>query len=142
VDDKVEQHAGESAEKDKSKFDWVAGRSSCSLASIFKTLRLQVEADVKTRNGLRPQNSPYEFSVADNDAGFTVLLEAGTARRSVLFSLAERAILVRDDKGDPMFEVTLAFNDEGKCTLQVNHQDREYWQVRRMALEELLFQSY
>ena len=40
------------AEKDTAKFDWVTERSSCSLPKVFKTLRLQVEEDVKTRNAL------------------------------------------------------------------------------------------
>jgi hypothetical protein len=34
------------------------------------------EEDVKTRNALRPNNSPYEFSVTENGDEFTVLLEA------------------------------------------------------------------
>jgi hypothetical protein len=65
VDDKnkVEiPHQTNQTEKDKSKFDWVLERSSCSLPKVFQTLRSQVEEDVKTRNGLRLANSPYQFS--------------------------------------------------------------------------------
>jgi hypothetical protein len=147
VDDKTEKHAnGKGAngkiEMDPAKFDWVNGRFACSLAGVFKTLRLEVENDVKTRNGLRPPNSPYEFSLADTDDGFSVALQAKDVRKSVAFKLAEHAILIRDDKGDPMFEVTLTFSDAGKCRLKVNHEEREYWQVRRMALEQLMFPSY
>ena len=129
-------------EKDISNFDWVTERSSCSLPKVFKELRLQVEADVKTRNALRPNNSPYEFSVAENGDDFTVLLEAKDAHKSVIFSLAEHAILVRDEKGNQMLEVTLTFSDEGKCRLHVNKEERELWQVRRLALEEILFRGY
>jgi len=132
----------EKVEKDTPKFDWVTERSSCSLPKIFKALRLQVEEDVKTRNALRPNNSPYEFSVAENGDDFTVLLEAKDVRRSVVFSVAEHAILVRDDRGNQMLEVTLTFSDDGKCRLNVNEEERELWQVRRMALEELLFRGY
>jgi hypothetical protein len=132
----------EKATKDTSKFDWVTERSSCSLQKVFKELRLEVEEDVKTRNALRPNNSPYEFSVVENGGDFMVLLKAKDARRSVVFSLAEHAILVRDDKGDEMFKVTLTFNDEGNCKLHVNDEERDLWQVRRMALEDLLFQGY
>ena len=130
------------AEKDKSTFDWITERSSCSLPNVFKKLRLQTEEDVKTRNALRPNNSPYKFSVADTGDDFTVLLEAKDVHRSVIFSLAEHAILVRDDKGNQMFQVTLTFNDEGECRLIVNEEERDLWQVRRMALEELLFRGY
>jgi len=132
----------EKVAKDTSTFDWVTQRSSCSLPKIFKELRLQVEEDVKTRNALRPHNSPYEFSVAENGGDFTVILETKDAHRSVVFNLAEHAILVRNDKGDQMFEVTLTFDDEGDCRLHVNDEERALWQVRRMALEDLLFEGY
>lgn len=138
----MDDNAAKEAPKDAPKSDWVTKRSSCSYPNIFKQLRLEVEEDVKTRNALRPANSAYEFSVADNDDGFTVLLQAKEVRMSATFSLTEHAILVRDDQGNKKFEVTLVFNDEGECTLSVNDEQREFWQVRRMALEELFFRSY
>jgi hypothetical protein len=135
--DRVDDKTG----KDMSKFDWVTERSLCSLPKVFKDLRLQVEEDVKTRNALRPDNSPYEFSVAGKGSGFTVLLESKDVHRSVIFCLSDHAILVQDDKGNKMFEVTPTFNDEGECRLKVNAEERDLWQVRRMALEELLFRD-
>ena len=128
-------------EKDASKFDWVTERSSCSLPKVFQALRLQVEEDVKTRNALRPNNSPYEFSVAENGPDFTVILKAKDVHSAVIFSLTEHAILVQNDKGNRMFEVTLTFNDQGECRLSAGGKERDSWQVRRMALEELLFRS-
>ena len=103
---------------------------------------LQVEEDVKTRNALRPNNSPYEFSVQEKGDDFTVLLKAGDVQRSVTFGLAAHTISVRDDKDNPMFEVALTFNDEGQCKLNVNERELDFWQVRRMALDELMFQAY
>jgi hypothetical protein len=124
---------------DKAEKDWVTARSRCSLPNVFKELRVQVEEDVKTRNALRPNNSPYEFSVTEDGAEFTVILAAPDVRRSVIFSLADHAIGVRDSRGKEMFDVTLTFNDEGECKLNVQEKERELWQVRRMALEQLLF---
>jgi hypothetical protein len=124
------------------KVDWVTKRSLCSLPNVFKELRLQAEEDVKTRNALRPNNSPYEFSLEANRGSFTVLLKAGEVHRSVVFSLAEHALIVQDHKGATLFEVTLTFSDEGECRLRVNEVERDLWQVRRMALEKLLFQDY
>lgn len=132
----------EKMEKDTPKFDWVTERSSCALPKVFKALRLQVYEDLKTRNALRPNNSPYKFSVADNGSNFTAVLEATDVHRSVIFSLAEHAILVQDDKGDRMFEVSANFSEEGECRLKVNGEERALWQVRRMALEELLFRGF
>ena len=102
---------------------------------------MQVEADVKTRNGLRPGNSPYEFSVKEDNVEFAVLLKAQQLQQAVVFSLADRAILVRHDKGNPMFEVTAAFSDRDEGMLKVNGDERDFWQVRRMALEELMFRE-
>jgi hypothetical protein len=128
----------EKVEKDTSKFDWVTERSSCALPKVFQALRLQVDEDLKARNALRPDNSPYEFSLAGNGSGFTALVEAKDVHRSVIFSLAEHAILVRNEKG----EVNATFSDEGECKLKVNGEERAPWQVRRMALEELLFRGF
>jgi hydroxymethylpyrimidine pyrophosphatase-like HAD family hydrolase len=130
------------ARNDKSKFNWVTGRFHCSLAAVFKELRLEVEEDVKTRNGLRLANAPYEFSIADSDGAFTVTLQAKEVQKSVVFKLAAHTILVRDDKGETKFEIHLAFSDDGQCRLRVDQKEREYWQVRRMALEDLMFASY
>jgi hypothetical protein len=131
---------------DRAKFDWVTERSSCSLPKVFTALRVQVEADVKTRNALRPGNSPYEFSVKEDNGEFAVLLQAQQLQHSVVFSLTAHAILVRDgksnnDKSNPMFEITATFSDQGECRLKVNGEERDFWQVRRMALEELMFRG-
>jgi hypothetical protein len=122
-------------------FDWITERSSCSLPRVFSTLRTQIERDVKTRNSLRPKNAPYEFSVGEDTTEITVRLMANELQKSVIFSLAEHAISVRDDQGNRMFEVTVTFDDNGNCRLNVNGAERTFWQVRRMALEELMFSS-
>jgi hypothetical protein len=122
-------------------FDWVTERSSCTLPKVFNTLRLQVEEDVKTRNSLRPDPPAYEFLVTHDTAEFAVLLKAKELQRSVSFSLADNAILIRDDQGKQIFEVALTFDDSGKCRLNVNAQERDFWQVRRMALEDLMYRG-
>ena len=133
MDDKVEYTP---------KFDWVTQRSLCSLPKVFRALRSQVEDDVKTRNALRPNNSPYEFLVAGNGDEVTVSLEGKDTHLSVTFSLTEHAILVRDDEGKRIFGVSLSFDDAGECKLHVNEKELTLWQVRRMALEDLFFRGY
>lgn len=100
-----------------------------------------MEADVKARNGLRPANSPYEFSVANKSGDFMAVLTAKESSRSVTFNLAEKAIVVLNNEGEKMFEITLAFTEKGECKLIVNKEERESWQVRRMALEDLMFRG-
>ncbi|MGA6979966.1 MAG: hypothetical protein WCC95_16800 [Candidatus Sulfotelmatobacter sp.] len=129
-------------DKEKATFDWVTRRSSCSLPAVFKELRAEVEQDVNTRNGLRPNYAPYEFSIADQDGSFSVFLKAKELQMTVMFVLGEHGIQVRDDKGIAMFDVTLSFNECGECRLKVDGAEREYWQVRRMALEDLMFHGY
>ena len=82
-----------------------------------------IRDSVKTRNSLRPNPPAYEFLVTNDTGEFAVLLKAKELQKSVAFSLAENAILVRDDQGKPMFEVTLTFDDSGKCRLNVNAQE-------------------
>lgn len=122
-------------------FDWIKERSACSLPKVFSTLREQIERDVNTRNGLRPKTAPYQFLVKEDINEITVSLEAPELRSSVVFNLGDHAISVRDNQGNRMFEVTVSFDDAGRCRLQVNGQERESWQVRRMALEDLMFRG-
>jgi hypothetical protein len=80
--------------------------------------------------------------VAGHGDDFKVLLKAKDVHRSVGFTLAEHAILVREEKGDPMFDVTATFGDEGECRLKVNGEELDPWQVRGMPLEGLLFRGF
>jgi hypothetical protein len=126
----------------KPTFDWVTERSSCSLPKVFAELRQQVEEDVKTRNGLRPDHAPYEFSLTVDTAEFIVHLKAKELQHSVTFGLGDHEITIRNnDKGGASFQVTLSFNDQGECMLIVNEEKREFWQIRRMALEDLMFRQ-
>jgi len=131
----------EKAPKETQGFDWVTARSQCSLPKVFYTLRSQMEEDVKKRNSLRPGNSPYEFKITEDIDNFRVLLSSETVSDSVTFLLGEHSILIRDGKQDQIFELTVTFGDDGKCKLYVDAEEREFWQIRRMALEGLMFRS-
>ena len=126
---------------EKTEFDWVAERSACTLPKLFRQLREEIEGDVKERNAQRPDNALYEFLVEDKDSSFVVVLHAADYRRTVTFLFEDHAIIVLDPSGNQMFEVTLLFTDEGKCRLKAKEENREPWQVRRMALEDLLFRT-
>jgi hypothetical protein len=136
-----EQIVTDNLEKDESKFDWVAARSACTLPKFFRQLIAEVEKDVKERNAMRPDNSPYEFSIEEKGPQFSVILQAADFRRSITFRFEDHAITVVDASGNQMFEVTLTFADDGKCKLKAKEENREPWQVRRMALEDLLFRT-
>jgi hypothetical protein len=57
-----------------------------------------------------------------------------------MFRRGLKTIEVSGD-GIKAFEATPTVNDEGKCRLKVNGIEREFWQVRRMALEKLFFET-
>jgi len=129
----------DSVKADKSKFDWIAARSACTLPRVYKQMLAEIQEDVRERNAQRPENAPYEFLVVEEGEGFSVVLDAGDFRRSVTFRYEAHAITVLDPSGNQMFEITLLFTEDGKCRMKAKEENRESWQVRRMALEDLLF---
>jgi hypothetical protein len=123
-------------------FDWVTAHSQCSLDLVFESLRLQVQTDVETREALRPKDqrhSHYAFRFVSNERKFSAMLNGHRIRRVASFSLERHAIVVRDENDTEMFSATTTLNDEGDCRLKVKDQERELWQVRKLALEGLLF---
>jgi hypothetical protein len=131
----------EKVDKEEPKFDWVAARSACTLPKIYRQLMAEIEEDVQKRNAERPANSPYEFVVEEDGPKFAVVLKAADFRRAITFCFEDHASIVLDASGNQMFEITLVFTEEGKCRLKAKEENRDPWQVRRMALEDLLFRT-
>ena len=129
----------ERPEVGKAKFDWIAQRAGCTVPRVFITLRAEVEEDVKSRNALRPEGATYEFSVVDKGNSFAVALQTAAFYREVSFVLEDPVILVLDPSGNQLFDISVTFTSMGKCTLKAKEEACEPWQVRRMALEDLLF---
>jgi hypothetical protein len=123
----------------KPNFDWVSARSRCSLMQVFETLKLQVQEDVDIRTKLRPALAEYGFKFLPNADRFTVYLEANRPHWSVVFTLTDKQIEVRDQDNNLLIEATVTLNDEGECRLRVKGEEREFWQVRKMALERLFY---
>jgi hypothetical protein len=129
------------SEKDMSNFDWVTNRSDCSLAKAYETLKLRIQEDVAIRKKLHTLGEPCRFEVLVNGDSFTVLKEGHQIRETVTFVLTDKAIEVRDKRHNVIFEATVTLSDDGECRLSVAGQEREFWQVRMMALENLFFGS-
>lgn len=123
-----------------STFNWVTERAACSLAAVFEALKLEVQADVKTRMEQRLPGAQYRFSVVSRGGSFTVLLNGNSVQhKSVTFSLTDNSVQVTDLNDKIMFKATLTLNDDGECRFKVDGRERDFWQVRRMALEDLFF---
>lgn len=122
-------------------FDWVTARAECSVYRAFKELLEGVKKDVDKRNSLRRDSDPKWSVKAIDEKGFTVFREENTSFPSgatIDFVLSEHGIKVSDEKA-LKFTVAVTLNDEGRCIFKAKNLEREQWQVRRMALEDLFF---
>lgn len=123
-------------------FDWVIARADCSLTAIFERLKIQIEEDVDRRNSLRGTRPPfmYGFRVVNEGNVVAVILEGQIVpARSITFRLGDNSIEVSDSTGKIHLTAVPTLSDDGKCRLRVNGTERELWQLRKAALEELLF---
>jgi hypothetical protein len=130
--------------------DWVTARAECTIRSMFKRLRREIEVDVTMRNKQLNQSqkaSGANFSVKDEDDEAFAVLDDGLGR-SVSFMIIGsgiKAIAV----GQVAIEATIGMNDSGRCMLRVpkgdnsgkitGHCEIETWQFRKKTLESLFF---
>ena len=127
----------------KEPIDWVARLSSCSLHSVWDRLKLEIESDVAARRQqLIPMGVNYGFSITPlNDDVVVSLIGNAVLPRSIKISLTDDAIVVSDGTGKELFRATLTLDNDGECRFKINGAEREFWQMRQMALEELLFRG-
>jgi|ERR1039458_6324568 hypothetical protein len=121
-------------------FEWVKARSECSPATVFQQIKLGVESDVKARNPtLAGEN--YSFRTSSRGGSITAYIQANGVYWSVTFRQTKDGISVHDENDKVMFDATLALNNDGECRLRLRGTEQEYqfWQLRKMALEHLLF---
>lgn len=130
--------------------DWVNERSKCSPASVFETLKAELESDVNARNGLLTRadgDSRFHFSVTDDGKRAIVSLHAKRIIKGEFKEIDEHVSVVIDGKviaccGRDLkekFRATLTLNEEGKCRLNINGGECETWRFRQKVLEELFF---
>jgi hypothetical protein len=119
-------------------FDWVTELSRCSPVVVFEKLKLQIREDVKIRNSQLPK-AHDPFRIEEHGSSFAVLLPS--PHQAVTFSVTDKKISVKDWKGKLICEATLTLNDEGECKVKIKGKERELWQMRKMALEELFFEG-
>jgi hypothetical protein len=128
--------------------DWVNERFSCSLANVFEALRLQVQDDVGKWTKLHPTGNVRKISVVTHEDAFTVLSEppptafgGSRAIERVEFRRHEKTIQVSDKGGKKILEAALTLSDQGECRVKIDGQEYELWQMRKKALEDLLFKT-
>jgi hypothetical protein len=123
--------------------DWVKARATCSVLRAFNELRLGVEEDVKAANATpRPSElPPLSFGVRSNTVGdYFIVFQQENAGARVEFNCQVDRMTIKNQNEE--FSVTLTLNKEGRCKLRVDDgEELEQWQVRRIALEKLFFDS-
>jgi hypothetical protein len=123
--------------------DWVQARAACSLKKVFSELHDGVAEDVRVANsvcGFSPRRTPFELVVDGRSEAFTVR-RGESIRPTVTFMLEADQIVIASSKTNEEFRFTVGLNDEGRCQLRLNSQEFEQWQVRKMALEALFFET-
>ena len=121
-----------------SEFDWVTARCECSPLTAFHRLKMQVEQDVESRNSKLSGRNKFRFM--GNGISFAVAVDGpGIAGQAIRFKLTPPKIEVLDANDARLFDATVTLSDDGECRLMVDGSEREFWQVRKRALENLLF---
>jgi hypothetical protein len=124
-------------------FKWVEARAACSPAQVFKQMELDATSDTAAMKEVGVSGTRRVFRVTPNSGGnmFFVHQERDDPYgeiRTVKFSVQgdEIAIVLLDKT---TLIATLTLNNDGQCRLKINGLEYEQWQVRKMALEPLLF---
>jgi hypothetical protein len=121
-------------------FDWVTALSGCSIGEVFLRLKQQVEFDVEARQDLCPEGLHYHFRFMAERETFSAVVEGHQILKQVVFSRKGKAISVKGESVS--FDATLTLDDEGKCKVRIDGQERELWHLRKKALEKLFFDDY
>lgn len=124
-------------------FDWVTARHECSLRSIFESLRLGIREDIEIRNSTLPDDpDTQELRITERVATIRIywhdVFNPAPNPAYVEFKLEPHNISVTNQEG-LLLEASLCLNDDGDCKLRVGGKEFDLWQVRRKALESLLF---
>jgi hypothetical protein len=132
-----------SAMEDAQELNWVKIRAECTIRSIFKQLRREIDIDVVRRNEYLSEsqkNNNVNFSVEDKDEeSFVVHRKVSGLGASVSFMMDGSSIKTIDPTGPATMQATIGMNDSGRCMLRVDRTEIESWLFRKKALESLFF---
>ena len=132
-------------------FDWVTERSKCSASEVYRCLALQIERDVKTRNGLlsgKEQQHEVNFTFSGSFDSPSLTVAAGTGGRHLGQRHLDHAIFTKIPGGiaveyadSKKLSGLLTLSQDGECRLKVNDVEYSFWQFRKLALEPIFFDA-
>jgi hypothetical protein len=117
--------------------DWVTERSMCTTYELFRQLARRVKADVEKRNEML---SRIDFGFDDNNRDDFFIVQSRQGGRVLRFSVTDH-IAVSSERLGVSFQARAVYTIDGQCRLQVGEQQLLVWQVARMALEEMFFDT-
>ena len=122
--------------------DWVTRRLKCSEFEIFKQIQAGVLRDIAARMASQLQPPAIVFKPAANanprEDNFKIVRLGSGIEASLEFTIEGKNICVKDGTGKQFLAATLTLNDECECRLKVGARELEYWQFRKLALEDFL----
>jgi hypothetical protein len=125
-----------------SNFDWVTARHQCSLKDVFEEMRIGIRDDIETRNATLPDDDPDYPTLKAHESANTVRVYwhdmYSPSAKFVEFKLTSQSLSIVTQDG-PQFEAFIGLNDDGDCKLKISGKELDLWQVRRKALEPLMF---
>ena len=120
-----------------SELNWVPIRHKCTIVQMFRELHVGVEKDVDEANKIRELADDIAFRVISKSSDTFVVVQSSGAR--VKFSLRDDTIEIADEVCNQKHVVRHTLTDECRCKFVIGQEELEQWQVRRRALEGLLF---
>ncbi len=125
-------------------FDWISARADCSPTQAFMKLRVQIQDDLTKRvAGMSDQEkSKYSFKIVNQDWEFWVSVEGPYIEKGITFRRTSAGINVHDASSDKLlFQGILTLSNDGRCKFKVEDAEYDFWQFRKLALEDILFTS-
>ncbi len=123
-------------------FDWISARAECSPTQAFVRIRTEVHNDIKTRMAMmsEQEKTKYVFSITHQDWQFWVAVGGPYVDKGIAFSRTPDGIDVHDVSSEKLlYHGILTLSNEGKCKLKVGEVEYDFWQFRKLALEDVLF---
>src|SRR6266545_3129312 len=128
-------------------FDWVNAQAACTAEMMFPRLLAGVRRDVERRNALTDRADQFRFEVTEDGDRFEVIRTIGTpldttdVHAAVTFERIGPRINVQGDHVDIDFTAVVGINPSGACRFFVAEAEYAEWEVRKLALEQLLFEE-
>jgi hypothetical protein len=134
-----------------STFDWVTARANCSGSEVYREFLQQIKRDVEIRNGALSTNErrhEVNFHFGGYNVPISVVVAAQTGGEYLgrkrlahaIFTKISEGISVEYADGKTLVGL-LTLSQDGECRLKADGVEYSFWQFRKLALEQILFDA-